>query len=120
MFTFYALQICGNLHLPLSFSIIFFFAAFFYMCFQDSNAATRALDGSFCGVVWFFVCWYVWILWKKRREEPSIPTFADEKEQTVANDLLSSERVEIRSSWFDRLMSLSGQGRQDDIEMTGV
>jgi hypothetical protein len=100
--------------------MILFLAAFCFMCFQDSSTATRVLVGSVCEVVTILVCWYVWTIWKKRSEEPSIPTLADEKEQTVANDLLSSERVEIRSSLLDRAMSLSGQGRQDDIEMTGV
>ena len=53
-------------------------------------------------------------------EEQPIPTFIDEEKKWVPDDLLSSERTNIRPSLFDRLISLSGQGRQNDLEMTAV
>jgi hypothetical protein len=90
------------------------------MCFQDSSTATRILVGSLCAGVAILVGWCVWTLWERQREEQSIPTFIDEEEKTMANNFWSSERTEIRPSLFDSLMSLSGQGRRDDIEMTGV
>ena len=90
------------------------------MCFQDSSTATRILVGSLCVAVAILVVWCVWAIWERHREKQPIPTFADEEEKTVANNFLSSERTKIRPSLFDRLKSLSGQRRQDDIEMTGV
>jgi hypothetical protein len=120
MFISYVVEIRSNLHLSLSFSIILFLVAFFFICFQDSSAATRIPVGSLCAAVGILVSWCVWTTWERRREEQPIPAFADEEEKTVADDLLSSERTEIRPSLFDRLTSLSGQGRQDDIEMAGV
>ena len=89
------------------------------MCFQDSSTATRIFVGSLCIAVAILVGWCVLTIWERREEQP-IPTFADEEEKTMAKDFLSSKRTEIRPSLFDRLMSLSGQGRQDGVEMTGV
>jgi hypothetical protein len=90
------------------------------MCFQDSSTATRILVGSLCAAVAILVGWCVWTIWARRKEEQPIPTFANEEEKTVADDLLSSERTEIRPSLFDRLMSLSGQWREDNADQTGV
>jgi hypothetical protein len=98
--------------------MISFLAAFCFMCFQDSSTTTRILVGSLCAAVAILVGWCVWTMWERRKEEQPIPTFADEEEKTVA--FLSSEKTKIRPALFDRLMSLSGQGRQDDIEMTRV
>ena len=87
------------------------------MCFQDSSTATRILVGSLCATVAILVGWCIWGLRERQREEQPIATFKDDEENAVPDD---SERTKIRPSLFDRLMSLSGQGRQDDIEMTGV
>jgi hypothetical protein len=89
------------------------------MCFQDSSTATRILVGSPCAAVAILVGWCVWTIWERRREEQPI-TFADEEEKTVTNEFLSSERTENRPPLLDRLMSLSGQGRKEDVEMTRV
>ena len=125
MFTFYTLQICGNLHLSLSFSMISFLAAFCFMCFHDSSTATRILVGSLCAAIAILVGWCVWTIWEQPWEERPIPPFADEEEKVVADDsdrrnFVSPEKAEIGPSLLDRVMSLSGQGREDDADQTGV
>jgi len=90
------------------------------MCFQDSSTATQILVFSLYAVVGILVGWCVWTIWERRLEEPPIPTFANEEEPPVADDLLSSERTKIRPSLLDKVMSLSGQGRGDDADQMGV
>jgi len=90
------------------------------MCFHDSSTVTRILVGSLCAAVAILVGWCVWTIWERRKEEQPIPTFADEEEEMAANNFLSSERMEIRPSLLDRLMSLSGREREDDADQTEV
>ena len=124
MFTFYALQFHSNLHSSLSFSIVSFITAFFCMVFQDLNSAFLTILCLTCGAVAILVVPLIWMILERLKGGAPIPTFAEE-ENTVADNsdrrwLLSSERMEIRPSLLARLMSLLGQGREDDRDQMGV
>jgi len=86
MLTFYTLKIHRNLHSSLSFSIILFLLAFFFMCFQDSSTVTRILVGSVSAAIAILVGWCVWTTWVHQMGEPPIPPFADGEENPVAVD----------------------------------
>jgi len=94
------------------------------MVFQDLNSAFLTILCLTCGAVAILVVPLIWMILERLKGGAPIPTFAEE-ENTVADNsdrrwLLSSERMEIRPSLLARLMSLLGQGREDDRDQMGV